>query len=150
MYYLCTPLRLGVGSVVEPGNWGRIFRLNNRHNSVDESLRLHRELAYELGRKLYAPTAPSRLNCSFVCPSIDDAIEFQRTNQPLSVLNEVEPVDMNNSVHMTCWDLFDGPRPGEDFETLEQVVQRYWTETPSTHKEVLLGGAVRILSIFPQ
>lgn len=142
VYYHCTPLKLGEGSVVMPGNWGRIiglYGLGDRENAF----RVTRELAYEYGRRAFNPDAPSRLNCTFACPTLEDAIAFRSANQAWSLINEVEPVDSEAPAYVADWRKFDTPHAGLADQDL--LIQRYWQDTPDTHREVLLGGALRIL-----
>lgn len=88
-YHLCKT-KLGVGSIIEPGNYGDLVRLGGyKHNAF------HREALLEETRQGYAPAAPSRLNCVFVFPSERDARTFQfREFQSFGsdYLYEVEPI----------------------------------------------------------
>lgn len=143
-YFLCTPQRLRVGSIVEPGNWGRIIR-TYRADAGENRFRLYRELAFEFGRRVHKPEAPSRMNCLFLCPTLAEAAEFRDRASPISVLNEVELVDTEAPVHLTTWTLFDNLTPQATYAVLEQAAQSYWLDSPSTQREALVGGAARIV-----
>lgn len=152
-YFHLAPNHLAAGSVIEPGNWGRIVR--DHTVAADEAVlgRLYRELAFEHARKHMMPAAPSRLNCIFLFQTEQCARSFQDNQRNWrGVLHEVEPVDIEAPSHLTSWALFDsvGPNSPATLLSLDAKIRSYWTETPSSGIEVLWGGSVRILrTILP-
>lgn len=144
-YFHCAPLKLGAGSIIEVGNWGRMFQFHNWE--LLTVARDYREIAYEYGRLKYAPRAPSRLNCVFVCETEIDARNYSRQNSHTAVIHQVELVDAAAPLHYAKWSLLnlsaqDGISP---FQSLEQDIQCYWQGIPDTDVEVLIGGAVRVV-----
>lgn len=89
-YYHFTPIRLGAGSLVEPGNFGRI--LKRYLTGTGNAWMLARELVFEKHRP---PSKPSRLSACFALPTTDDAERYRQANDQnfLQVLHEVEVVD---------------------------------------------------------
>jgi hypothetical protein len=77
------PLRLAAGSVIEPGNWGRILkRYQNPHaqqQTMGNGWLMARELVYEIARLNFAPEAPSRFQSCFAVESLEAA---QRSELP--------------------------------------------------------------------
>lgn len=71
LFHLCGPI-LERGSVILPGNWGRILRLYGWRHA--HSIREH---ALEEARKALAPHLPSRLACAFVFLSRQEAEAFR-------------------------------------------------------------------------
>jgi len=142
IYFHCAPLRLGAGSIIEAGNWGRIKR------EFDNNLIFgYREAAFEFGRQVFAPQAPSRLNCVFCCETEEGAREYMATNAIASVLHQVQLVDAVSPIFRTSWDWI-GPvnsQPDTTLQSLERDIQRYWQGNPDRDVEVLIGGAVRVV-----
>lgn len=146
-YYHWCAVPVREGSILEPGNWGRIVSTYDP-NEADNRFRLVREAAYEFGRQALTPDAPSRLHCIFSCPTLDEAKDFHRERwggrRGLELLYEVEPIDSGCPVHVTSWtryDLLSEP----DLQSLQSSIRSYWLDEPNTQREVLLGGPVRIL-----
>lgn len=63
---------LGVGSIIEPGNWGRIVRAHGWNHPSSRH-----EAAIEQARMARFPAKPSRLDVAFVCPTADEARLFR-------------------------------------------------------------------------
>jgi hypothetical protein len=71
-YYHLSGGRFGAGSIVEPGNFGRIIRLHSwSHNLAI------REMALEAARVACFPNMPSRLDSCFGFVSLDEAQAFR-------------------------------------------------------------------------
>jgi hypothetical protein len=70
-YFYCCSLPLEAGSVIRPGNWGRILRTYTPQSSRDAWL-LARELVWELVRLQRFPAKPSRFEGIFLCFSEGD------------------------------------------------------------------------------
>jgi hypothetical protein len=64
--------RLAPGSIIEPGNWGRVIRLYGWNHKY-----AMRECALEQCRLAKFSHLPSRLNAAFVFPSSDEALRFR-------------------------------------------------------------------------
>ena len=93
-------LRLGVGSVIMPGNWGRLLR----HHGCAHKL-FSRERILEEVRLASFPSKPSRLGAIFGCESLEDIRTFRmRTNRLSDVVYKVVPVTEEYSAHRGDWD----------------------------------------------
>jgi hypothetical protein len=76
--YHSSPVLLGQGSIILPGNYGRIIRsVGATHPYWD------RENTLESVRRARYDAKPSRLDATFSCPSKDTAVfyAFMPTNQ---------------------------------------------------------------------
>ena len=115
---------LGPGSIVVPGNYGRIIRI------VGESHRLWgREQTLEEVRKLEFPHKPSRLDSAFAYTSLETA-KFhmnlpQVRGQLFPILYEVEKVDENAPEHRADYNVVQ-PLPRRP-ETMSEIARLYWT-----------------------
>lgn len=104
-FYHYAPILLGQGSVIEPGNFGRICKLGSGLNRREEFV--------ETIREDYYPSKPSRLESIFLLPSIDDAYKYRRHQNMLNnqidwnVLYKVEPLEDITDYHLGCTGIFD-------------------------------------------
>ena len=71
-YYHLAGGKLGPGSIVDPGNWGRIVRIHGWNHTAAT-----REMALEGARISKFSAFPSRLDCCFAFASLDEAKAFQ-------------------------------------------------------------------------
>ena len=102
-YFYCCSTPLAQGSVVNPGNWGRILRMYTQQGSPNPWI-LTRELIYELVRVRSFPAKPSRLDCLFVCMSETDLTAFRaNAGRIFDIGYEVELVDPQASNHLGDW-----------------------------------------------
>lgn len=89
-FHLCKA-KLGIGSIIEPGNFGEIIQLYGyKHNAFQ------REMLLEEVRRSDAPSAPSRLQCLFVFATMQDAHMFQMREYAgfgTDYLYQVEPTE---------------------------------------------------------
>ncbi|MBR2535620.1 MAG: hypothetical protein IKE66_06060 [Hyphomicrobium sp.] len=74
-YFHLSGVPLAVGSIIEPGNYGRIVRaMGWRHSFA------YREMALESARLTRFAHLPSRLDAAFVLLTLEEMREFQRLN----------------------------------------------------------------------
>lgn len=76
-FYLCG-YPLEPGSMVHPGNWGRICRLR-RESHVDRFLLLLKEMVFESVGGKHVSSLPSRLAASFVFEIAGDLHPLSKT-----------------------------------------------------------------------
>ena len=110
-YFRFAPILLTPGSVIEPGNFGRLIRLRGEAHTL-----YRREMAYEAVRQKEFPDRPSRLDCLFCFPTLQEA-EFYRAHiqgYADSILYEVESAeaelhiaDLNNGLQLCGLSVFD-------------------------------------------
>jgi hypothetical protein len=89
---------LGEGSVIQPGNWGRIIRTYGWiHN------RAIFETAMEYVRLTAFSHLPSRLDCAFFFDSLSEAQGYRNSDQSrqMMVIYEVEVIDKAATQHRT-------------------------------------------------
>ncbi len=146
----CAPIKLGVGSIIEPGNWGR---LHTFHDWSPESVeRGFGELALEYARQKFQPNAPSRLNCVFCLEDEIAARNYVEQHAKQSVLHQVIPVEEDGqspaqfrTKYSLIWAL--QREAMSPLKALELNIQRYWQGNPDTDVEVLIGGPVRVVRV---
>jgi hypothetical protein len=119
---------------------GRIIKLY-----VPGADRVKQELVYENSRKLIADTAPSRLNCTFICPTEIDSVAFAATDAPkLNQWYFVEPVENRDQVFVTSFNLW--VSCSTEAKTAD-VAKQYWTApVTQSHREILFPDKLRITS----
>jgi len=147
-YYLCSyPLR--EGSIVEKGNWGRILRKYHNFHFLEELLlnnrisgdaiitgdqrtrtviidqKVIRELIFERIRRIEFPKVPSRLDCLFVCKTLEGAKSFKGEGRNLDLIYEVEPIDANSRVLETDWSWINSIINKPLYE-IEEAARKYW------------------------
>lgn len=75
-YFHLSGASLQIGTIILPGNWGRIIRSAGWTHTLAV-----RECALEAARSARFPDRPSRLDSAFVAPTRDHAEAFRRANQ---------------------------------------------------------------------
>lgn len=144
-YFHFAPLLLAPGSIIEPGNFGRIIRQRGAAHPL-----YRREMFYENIRQNLFPTMPSRLNCLFCFPTLEEAelCRVHISGYKESILYEVENsesnphyADMNNTVQHFSLPVFD-----------KDIAACYWRGWRQSHdpkavifREVLLRSPIVII-----
>jgi len=110
-YFHLAPILLASKSVIEPGNFGRIIKLQGIAHPL-----YRREMAYEQVRQQSFCNRPSRLDCLFCLPTLEEA-ELYHTHikgYESSILYEVESfenqphiADANNAIQNCALPAFD-------------------------------------------
>jgi hypothetical protein len=127
MPFHATTCLLEAGSVIRPGNWGRIVRLvGPAHTEWQREESLERVRAAEFSK------LPSRFDCAFVVDDLEEVQYYQSRFARLSVIYEVELIDHTASTHVADWK---GTGPYDD--TLEWT-RRYWRGDVMPHPETHL------------
>lgn len=93
--YHVAPIPLGAGSVIEPGNFGRLMARNDAGSFI-----AHREAVYECVRAKRFANKPSRMESIFCCLNEDGVREYRAQFNPLSICYEVELVDWGKPFHV--------------------------------------------------
>lgn len=112
------PIPLGVGSVIEPGNWGRLMRFNDQQSFV-----VQREKILEEVRAAHYPNKPSRMNCVFCLMFSSDAAAYRDEFGPRNIIYEVDATRDSASVHIAPIALV----PSEEVSDLAQAAHNYWS-----------------------
>lgn len=141
-YYFCCSATLGPGSVVEPGNWGRILRLYTEQRSPNSWL-LIRELVYEEVRRARYGTKPSRFEAAFVCFTEADLQQF-RAGRLLDLPYEVELLDPSANSHVADWNAA-AVLNTDDIAAIERKAHSYWQASNPVKKELITESPLRIV-----
>lgn len=148
MLYHCAPIPLANGAIIERGNWGRMIRNHYLTGANDGTSKIIFEFAYESARQIFNPIAPSRLDCVFCCPTLEEAMVYRAAQAPHSILYEVEPTAEEYSTHMTSWQMW-GLGTGATYQASADRIRSYWQDQPTTAREILVNSSIRILQTIP-
>jgi hypothetical protein len=137
-HFNSTPL--GPGSVILPGNWGRIVQLRGAQHPEWK-----REQILEQMRQVEFPSLPSRLQCVFFFPSKVAAETYRATlRNSFHLMYEVELVDPNAPQHEADWK---GTGP---YQSDGEWARRYWRGDVMPDRQGLPGGLSReMLAVSP-
>jgi hypothetical protein len=151
------PQTLGPGSIIEPGNFGRLLYRkhfivadNNNPAGAYVGHLVARELAFELVRRDSFFDLPSRMSCVFCCPTVEDAKLFAgyANRDGGNVLHEVEPVDDRAPLHRGYISHCDYTIGAAFLEDASMRAKLYWSAQvgdPAKGQETLVGCAVRVI-----
>jgi hypothetical protein len=151
-YLFFAPMRLAPGSVIYPGNYGRVIQ---RYHSVPQSPQtfggpwiLARELQFELVRVTMFAIRPSRLEAAFCLPDDVENAEAYRSKIDIprtQVLHRVTLVDPRLATHFAPFEVVD--LPVGEMAFLPATYQRavaYWSGYPQGIQEVVTLSALRV------
>jgi hypothetical protein len=151
-YLYFAPMRLVPGSVIYPGNYGRVIQ---RYYSVPQSPQsfggpwiLARELQFELVRVTMFAMRPSRLEAAFCLPDDVGNAEAYRSKADIpriQVLHRVTLVDPQLTTHFAPFDMADLPVGEMAFlPTTYQRAVAYWSGYAQGIQEVVTLSALRV------
>jgi hypothetical protein len=147
-YFYCYSLPLEVGSVIRPGNWGRILRTYTPQSSSSPWI-LTRELVYELVRVRSFPKKPSRFDSIYVCFTEADLNDFKvNTNRRLDLGYEVELVNPQAPNHIGDWTL-PNMQNTDDLSAFESRANLYWQGSNIVKQELITLSSIRITRVLP-
>lgn len=144
-----SPIRLREGSIVEPGNFGRMIR-RYRPDQFGDGWRMARELLFEHAREAFATSAPSRLNACFMCPTYEEATRYQAMYDPqfLQVLHEVEIVELGAPQHVGALNLLNENEAMSFLDSFRRQARDYWEGRGDGDREVLTASPIRVVRTF--
>lgn len=138
IYFYCCSYPLRANSIIEKGNWGRICRLE-KERPVENT--------FERIRQQEFPDRPSRFECVFLCPTLENARFFiSETKRKFDLIYEVELVDSDSEILETDWTLVN-TRLLDTEAKQENAARKYWNpeHIEERRKEILANSAVRII-----
>lgn len=136
------PIPLGVGSVIEPGNFGRLMTLNDAG-----SFAAHREAVFECIRAKNFIDKPSRLESIFCCLDEESIREYRTRFAPLGICYEVELIDLGKPVHIAPISLvITRQQHVLPVSALEQAANSYWAY--SVTNDLIAGSANDLIPII--
>jgi hypothetical protein len=147
--YHFAPLRLGAGSIIEPGNFGRLLGryMPSEKRPFGNAWMLSRELIFE---QLRPHHLPSRFSCCYALPTPRDVECYRKLVDPnfQQVLHEVAIVDESQAQH----------RGARSFVTMQDDVvflgptqakaAKYWAGDPGDPAEgyeLLANSSLRVV-----
>jgi hypothetical protein len=134
---------LATGSVVAPGNWGRVIRAAQWTHT-----QAIREMALEAARIARFPGCPSRLDSAFMFPTRAEADSFRAANGAFGfhLLYRVTLMDRNVVTAMTDWRLM-APTGILRYDWADA----YWQTMVSLNSSIAIGiGEYReVLTLSP-
>jgi len=145
-YYYCYSLPLESGSVIKPGNWGRILKTYTPDSG--NPWVIIRELIFEQIRQVDYPDKPSRLSSIFTCLDKTEIVKFRdNANRKLDLVYEVELVDPSLPVHISDYTLANIHKQ----DTMESLVHRasiYWQgdKNSTNNQELITESPIRIIT----
>jgi len=143
-YYYCYSLPLEPGSVIKPGNWGRILKKYTPQTSPNCWLFV-RELVYESVRREAFPHKPSRFDSIFLCFTENDLIEFRDTNnRRLDIAYEIEVIDETTPSHIGDLTLANMANT-DDYHVFENRARLYWQGENIVKQELITTSPIRII-----
>jgi hypothetical protein len=145
-YFHCAGAILEAGSVIGPGNWGRMLRMYEQAPNQGLPTNHFREALLELARQVHAPTKPSRLNALFAVPSLPEAVAFRNKYQRTNLIYEVVPTVDRPGIHFGDYELAIANYPPRYFQSMMDQARDYWAVAPTQNIEVLLDCSVRVVA----
>jgi hypothetical protein len=152
-YVHFAPQRLAPGSVIQPGNWGRVLH-RYENATVTQQLFgnawiLARELKFENVRLQSFAEKPSRFAAAFCCVNENDARVYQaKVDFPrIQLLHRVELVEPALACHSGAIDMLDYPPPNTSF--LDQTNARaiaYWSGSSAGAMEFVTASPLRVVA----
>lgn len=143
-YFYCCSLPLAAGSIVNPGNWGRIIRTYTPQTSPNAWLFI-RELIFEEVRKKFFTEKPSRFHSLFLCPDEEGIKEFKKVNnRTLDIVYEVEILDERLPSHSGDWSLF-SIQNNDNYLTFSDRAKLYWSGENITKQEFVTVSSIKII-----
>jgi hypothetical protein len=153
-YFHFTMARLAPGSVIEPGNWGRLLRKYQNAPATNGAQFgavwvLTRELVFELERTRNFPTRPSRFCATFCFTDRANAEVYRSLNdQPhAQVLHEVEHVTPAAPSHVGYVSKCNWPGGGQPFlDVMTNQANDYWRGDGDGVSEIVSTSGLRVVS----
>lgn len=141
-YFHVTPMMLGEGSIILPGNWGRILKL---YQQPHVNAALYRETVFEQIRSSEFPHKPSRLNCLFFLPSLQDAVHYRNAESPFGVIHEIAVNTDNTELHFGDYNFGGALASVQLLESMPHIAREYWSVEATNSVEILFSGSAVVL-----
>lgn len=140
----CAPIPLAEGSVIEPGNWGRVVQLELPRTPA-WPLQCAKELILEHARLHLAPQAPSRLSCAFACRTLEEATMYRNANAPANLIYSVS-YEAGAAYHLCEYACYNQIDLNQSFSFLQRVISGYWSPAAASRTvEVLIASTLTII-----
>jgi len=142
-YYFACSYPLEPGSIVLPGNWGRILGMYSTSGFGNAWIQ-YREDVFEKIRQDEFPDKPSRVTSIFLCDTEQALRDFmQQTGRLIDLPYAVSLVDPEEPIHRGCLSLLQIQQK-ENLDTFAQKARQYWIGNPVSRPEVVTTSRIRI------
>ena len=146
-YWLCS-YPLGAGSIINPGNWGRMVKHYTPQRASNPWLAL-KEYIFENVRLRNYLDKPSRLESIFLCESLENLQRFKSEcngSRDLDLAFEVEILEEKANIFRTDWQ-FVNISQAESIKDLEKKADVYWNpQGEIKNPEILTTSKIRVLN----
>ncbi|MEH0023014.1 MAG: DUF2441 domain-containing protein [Desulfobacter sp.] len=151
-FYVC-PILLENGSIISPGNFGRVIQEYQEYRPSDLGHLAVRELTFEIVRSEHFSDKPSRLTSLFLFSTKEAAFENIVNFSIGSVIYEVELIEEGSKIFKGDMDLIAANSPNEKIPAIPFIMQAaasYWNgqNLIPEKTEVLTDSPVRILRLI--
>ncbi len=134
----CAAIPLGPGSLILPGNWGRLKR-----RFETDALQISREAILEDYRRRHWPDKPSRLKAAFACLTLEIARNYHAKHAPATLLYKVELLDPTAPIHYGDYEVCMAGFQGID--GMQAVAKRYWQGESMNSPEIVTLSPLRVI-----
>lgn len=145
-YYHMCQIPLEKGSIIKPGNYGRMLEYDKGRNLII----YNREIILEGIREKLCPEKPSRLHCCFICDDIKSTSIFFQHDFVTCLCYEVEIVDASAKMYRTSAQYISDLQQVYTKEWADSRAVEYWEWNESKDDvfpmEVLTSSPIRILT----
>lgn len=149
--YHYSAVQLQPGSVIDPGNYGRILRLYPHDGNPGNGWKLAVELAFEAVRHEVNQTLPSRLDSCFYFDGLEHAqAGLQLLGFNMNLLYEVKLVNPEAPVHRAEIALINAAYRSEAHRSfwpkVQDLAKSYWAGAVASTPELLTTSPLKIVA----
>jgi hypothetical protein len=137
--YHAAPTMIGEGSIILPGNWGRMLR---RHTEASSTLL--RECILDSVRTQKFPDKPSRMTALFAVETLEEAIRYRDSNCPNNLIYELSIDTRDLTIHRGNYNFFMPPGL-QVLDGFHQLADRYWSEQATEYVELVIPGPAKVM-----
>lgn len=143
-YYWLASYDFEPGTIINPGNWGRILKKYDFTGNGSNS-KISREFIFESVRLRDYSHLPSRLECIFLLDDLQKAKEFQR-ERVMDIIYEVSVLDETADIFEADMGLTNFPINSLSVEGWILLAESYWSGMmPQGLKELLVLSKIQIV-----
>ncbi|OQW37870.1 MAG: hypothetical protein A4E19_11890 [Nitrospira sp. SG-bin1] len=139
-FFHVAPILLSPGSVILPGNWGRILRVYLQANDV-----LFREYVLEEIRKSKYPEKPSRLKAVFLLETSEEALWYKNNLALTGLVYEVEAETDGVAIHRGNYTRV-APVNQHMLDVMPRYAEEYWSTVPTERIEIVFPNPVTVVA----
>jgi hypothetical protein len=142
-FFFACSYPLGEGSVVLPGNWGRMIG----KNPDQQQEYILKERVIEQIRQHGFPKRPSRLKSIFLCETLEELEKFLASSgRFFDIKYAVRLTNQREQIFRADWNLI-SQMSMSDIKSLNSLAVDYWSGNTQSGVEVLTKSPVRIVKM---